>query len=132
MIKKFMSVFFGDKQARDMRRLMPIVEEINLIAKEYESLPDEELQGKASEYRKALRAVPRTVRAGEVAVSLEQAEDLLKKGVVGTAQYGEFDRVTRYPLGLPGQVDWNQIPADGYDVVLRDVRYFADLLPSNS
>jgi hypothetical protein len=49
------------------------------------------------------------------------AQELLKKGVVGTAQYGEFDRVTKYSLGLPGQVDWNQVPADGYDVVLRDV-----------
>ena len=49
------------------------------------------------------------------------AEKLLKDGAVGTAQYGEFNKVTRYTLGLPGQVDWNKVPEDGYDVVLRDV-----------
>ena len=53
--------------------------------------------------------------------SATKAEDLLKDGRVATAQYGEFNQVTRYTLGLPGQVDWNKIPEDGYDVVLRDV-----------
>jgi hypothetical protein len=50
-----------------------------------------------------------------------KAEDLLKTGVVGTAQYGEFSTVSHYTLGMPGSVDWNTIPDDGYDVVLRDV-----------
>lgn len=50
-----------------------------------------------------------------------QAADLLKNGMVATAQYGEFGTVSRYTLGMPGQVDWNAIPEDGYDVVLRDV-----------
>jgi hypothetical protein len=50
-----------------------------------------------------------------------KAEDLLKDGSVGTAQYGEFNKVTRYTLGLPGRVEWNKVPEDGYDVVLRDV-----------
>ena len=53
--------------------------------------------------------------------SASKAEDLLRDGTVATAQYGEFDKVTRYTLGLPGQVDWNQVPEDGYDVVLRDL-----------
>lgn len=49
------------------------------------------------------------------------AEELLDEGVVATAQYGEFDRVSRYVLGPPGAADWNAIPDDGYDVVLRDL-----------
>jgi hypothetical protein len=49
------------------------------------------------------------------------AEELLGKGIVATAQYGEFDRVSRYTLGPPGAADWNAIPDDGYDVVLRDL-----------
>jgi hypothetical protein len=49
------------------------------------------------------------------------ARDLLDTGVVATAQYGEFDKTSRYVLGPPGAADWNKIPDDGYDVVLRDL-----------
>lgn len=49
------------------------------------------------------------------------AEELLGKGIVATAQYGEFDRVSSYVLGPPGAADWNKVPDDGYDVVLRDL-----------
>lgn len=50
-----------------------------------------------------------------------KAEDLLTSGIVATAQYGEFNRVTRYTLGTPGSTQWNKVPEDGYDVVLRDL-----------
>ena len=49
------------------------------------------------------------------------ADRLLNEGVVGTAQYGEFRTFTTYTLGPPGEADWNKVPQDGYDVVLRDL-----------
>jgi hypothetical protein len=49
------------------------------------------------------------------------AGELLRGGGVATMQYGEFDRVSRYVLGPPGAVEWNRVPDDGYDVVLRDL-----------
>jgi hypothetical protein len=49
------------------------------------------------------------------------AEELLNRGLVATSQYGEFDQVSRYVLGAPGAADWNKVPEDGYDVVLRDL-----------
>ncbi len=65
MLKSLTKLLFGDKQARDMKLLMPVVQEINEIAKEYESISDDELQNKTNEFRKLLHAVPTVGRTGE-------------------------------------------------------------------
>lgn len=64
MFKKLMKAIFGDKQARDMKTIMPLVAEINEVAKEYEQLTDEQLAGKTNEFRKLLGVVPRVLRSG--------------------------------------------------------------------
>lgn len=52
MIKGFLSRFFGNKQARDMRRILPIVDEINQWYEDFESLSNEELRAKTDEFKK--------------------------------------------------------------------------------
>ncbi len=81
MFQRLMKVLFGDKQARDMKRLTPIVDEINEICKEFEGLSDEVLQQKTSEFRRLLKVVPRVTRAGEGKNFLfhEQAELFLRR-----------------------------------------------------
>ncbi len=76
MFKKLMKTIFGDKQARDMKAIMPVVSEINEIAKEYEQLTDEQLADKSNEFRKLLGAVPRVLRSGsgETYIMCEMAE----------------------------------------------------------
>ncbi|HMX62978.1 MAG TPA: hypothetical protein PKD58_07905, partial [Candidatus Sumerlaeota bacterium] len=78
MLKSIMSFFFGNKQARDVKRLKPIVEEINTIFKELESLSDDELKNKTTEFRRALGVSPRSSRVGDQWVVHERAEDTLK------------------------------------------------------
>ncbi len=50
-----------------------------------------------------------------------KAEELVATGTVATLQYGQFEKVTRYAIGLPGHVEWNKVPEDGYNTVLRDL-----------
>ncbi|CAN5357110.1 preprotein translocase subunit SecA [soil metagenome] len=78
MLKSFMKLFFGDKQARDVKRMKPVVAEINEIFKELESLSDEELQGKTSEFRRVLGVSPRSSKVGDQDVLHERAEEVLK------------------------------------------------------
>jgi len=78
MFKKFVSAIFGNKQDRDMRRLQPIVDEINSIYAELENVSDEELQNKTSEFRRLLGVTTRQTRVGEEIILHERAEDLLQ------------------------------------------------------
>jgi preprotein translocase subunit SecA len=54
MFQKFLSMLFGSKQARDMRRILPIVDEINRWFEQYQSLSDEELRAKTDEFKSRL------------------------------------------------------------------------------
>ncbi|MBI5154586.1 hypothetical protein HZA57_05060, partial [Candidatus Poribacteria bacterium] len=79
MFKGLMRVLFGDKQGRDMKRLMPLVSEINEIVAEYEKLSDDELKDKSSQFRRMLRVVPRITRVGSTAIYHEHAEQFLRR-----------------------------------------------------
>ncbi len=51
----FLSKIFPSKSEKDIRRIYPIVEEINRYVSEYEHLSDEELKGKTIEFRQRIR-----------------------------------------------------------------------------
>ena len=51
MIDSFLTKIFGSKSAKDIKRLTPIVEEINEIFDGLNTLTDEELQAKTVEFR---------------------------------------------------------------------------------
>lgn len=54
MLKGVLGKVFGNKQSRDMRRIQPIIEEINSYFEEYQSLSEEELRGKTGEFKQRL------------------------------------------------------------------------------
>lgn len=54
MMKSLLGKVFGNKQARDMKRIRPIIDEINAYFEEYHSLSEEELRGKTAEFKKRL------------------------------------------------------------------------------
>ena len=54
MFDKLLSKLFGNKQKRDMKRLLPVIDEINAYYEEYQSLSDEELSAKTAEFRARL------------------------------------------------------------------------------
>jgi len=55
MFRNLLTRIFGNKQTRDMRRLWPIVREINEIYEQLHDLTDEELRAKTDEFRQRLQ-----------------------------------------------------------------------------
>lgn len=55
MINKILTKIFGSKQEKDIKRLKPLVEEINQYFEEYESLSDEELKEKTNEFKTLIK-----------------------------------------------------------------------------
>ncbi|HEY0787221.1 MAG TPA: hypothetical protein VGE86_01160, partial [Thermoanaerobaculia bacterium] len=55
MIEKLLTSIFGTKHERDIKRMLPIVAEINSLEADISPLTDEELRGKTVEFRERLR-----------------------------------------------------------------------------
>ncbi|MFK5927355.1 MAG: preprotein translocase subunit SecA [Desulfuromusa sp.] len=54
MIRKLISKVVGSKNDRDLKKLQPLVEQINVLEPDFEALNDEQLQAKTSEFRQRL------------------------------------------------------------------------------
>ena len=54
MIQDLMTKFFGSKHDRDVKRVKPIVEQINQICEEYRGLSDDELKNKTADFKRRL------------------------------------------------------------------------------
>ncbi|MCC5813309.1 MAG: preprotein translocase subunit SecA [Leptospira sp.] len=54
MIDKILGFFLGSKHERDMKRMAPIVAEINSLESEVKSMSDEDLAGQTSKFKKRL------------------------------------------------------------------------------
>lgn len=56
MLKGVLGKVFGNKQSRDMKRIGPIVDEINAYFEEYHDLSDEQLADKTAEFKERLES----------------------------------------------------------------------------
>ena len=54
MIAWILKKIMGSKNARELRRLWPIVEQVNVIEREYQKLSDDQVRAKTAEFRKRL------------------------------------------------------------------------------
>ncbi len=54
MITKIIDIIFGTKSERDIKKILPLVNEINLLEEEYSKLSDNELKNKTVEFKKML------------------------------------------------------------------------------
>ena len=57
MINKVLTMIFGSKHERDVKRMIPTVMQINSLEPEVSKMSDEELRGKTVEFRQRLRPV---------------------------------------------------------------------------
>jgi preprotein translocase subunit SecA len=57
MIDKVLTAVFGSKHERDVRRMVPQVEQINVLEPEVSAMSDEQLRAKTTEFRDRLRPV---------------------------------------------------------------------------
>ena len=70
MVSNIVTKIFGSKHDRDVKKIRPLVEQINQIYEQYKSFSDEELKGKTEEFKQKIKE-----RTGE----LEQQMDALKE-----------------------------------------------------
>ncbi|MFH1336270.1 MAG: DEAD/DEAH box helicase, partial [Candidatus Zixiibacteriota bacterium] len=55
MITDFVTKIFGSKHDRDVKKIWPVVEEINQFSEQLQSLSDEELKGKTQEFKHKIK-----------------------------------------------------------------------------
>lgn len=72
---KFIEKIFGSKHDKDVKRMLPIVDEINELYAEYDKLSDDELRGKTAEFRALLAE-----RTREFQDEIAKLRDELKNG----------------------------------------------------
>jgi preprotein translocase subunit SecA len=68
MLKNLFKTIFGDASDREVKRLQPIVNQINALGPEFTAMSDDELRGQTEAFRAAIRA-----RAGALRDELAQA-----------------------------------------------------------
>ncbi len=96
--KIFSKLFGGTSNERELRKILPIVEQVNRSAEEYQKLTDEELKAKTNEFRYRLRTG-------------ETLDDLLPEA------YAAVKDTCRRLCGkrwlVRGQeIEWNMVPYD--------------------
>jgi preprotein translocase subunit SecA len=55
MVTNLITKIFGSKHQRDIKRVIPTVEQINQICEEYKNLSDEELKGKTEQFKQRIK-----------------------------------------------------------------------------
>jgi preprotein translocase subunit SecA len=79
MITDLITKVFGSKHERDVKKILPIVEEINQIYEQLQSLSDEELKTKTQEFKQKIK---------ERTSQLDQQLDALKEEFTGIKTHG--------------------------------------------
>ncbi|MCA1734488.1 MAG: preprotein translocase subunit SecA, partial [Acidobacteria bacterium] len=65
MFEKLLTSLFGSKHERDIKKMLPVVRQINALEEEISPLSDEELRGKTVEFRERLRPKVEELRAAQ-------------------------------------------------------------------
>src|SRR6266568_2194515 len=72
MINKILTAIFGSKHERDVRRMLPTVQQISAMEPEISPLADEQLRGKTAEFRERLRPVVEALDAAKKEVPRDE------------------------------------------------------------
>jgi preprotein translocase subunit SecA len=79
MITDIVTKIFGSKHDRDVKKLWPVVEEINQFSEQLQSLSDDELKGKTQEFRQKIK---------ERTAQLDEQLSVLKDEFAGIKTHG--------------------------------------------
>jgi preprotein translocase subunit SecA len=79
MITDIVTKIFGSKHDRDVKKLWPVVEEINQFSEQLQSLSDDELKGKTQEFRQKIK---------ERTTQLDEQLSVLKDEFAGIKTHG--------------------------------------------
>jgi preprotein translocase subunit SecA len=72
MINKVLTAIFGSKHERDVKRMLPIVQQINALEPEMSRLTDDQLRARTDEFRERLRPVVEALDAVKKEVPLDE------------------------------------------------------------
>ncbi|HTQ64353.1 MAG TPA: preprotein translocase subunit SecA [Puia sp.] len=87
----FSKIFGGNKSQKDIKLILPIVEEINQHFASYQSLSNDELRGKTNEFRQRIKDHLQKIDT-EIADLTKKADDLPFSDIVGKdALYNQID-----------------------------------------
>jgi preprotein translocase subunit SecA len=91
-LKKFVTAIFGDRHEREVKKLQPIVDEINAIVERLQDLSEEELKGQTEKLRGILaeRIGPLEAELAEVRETKRHTEDPSERDRLGR-QINELD-----------------------------------------
>jgi len=108
MLKKFVKTLLGDQHEREVKKLQPLIDEINAIAESYTSLSDDELRAKTTEFRERIAAATSDTREAMEALRSEKrsSEDPDVREQL-SVQIGELEG--KYLEELEGELD-NLLP----------------------
>ena len=68
---------FGNKSDRDVKKMMPLVEEINKLYEQYHSLTDEELKAKGLGFRERIKKEREELIEEHADLSEEEREEII-------------------------------------------------------
>ena len=99
-LKSLLKKIMGDKSARDIKKLMPLLERVKAVREQYRDLTDEQLSAKTDEFRRRL-------------AEGETTDDLLPEayGVVWEACRRLAERKASWPV-WGREVVWDMVPYD--------------------
>ena len=72
MLDKVLTSIFGSKHERDVKRMLPVVREINALEPEISKLSDDGLRGKTAEFRERLKPVVEALEAAKKEVPRDE------------------------------------------------------------
>src|SRR6185436_844379 len=116
MFESILKSLFGSKHDREVKRVLPIVDEINGFAAQYESISDDELRGKTAEFRQRIQeAVSGIEDAEERKTATQEAlNDLVPEAFAAVKETcRRLVGQTWDVVGIP--IRWDMVP---YDVQL--------------
>ena len=95
MLSILSKIFGGNKSQKDVKLLMPIVEKVNQFLKQYESLTNDELRGKTTEFRTRiknhLQEIDNTVEAKKAEAEALPVEEISQRDVI----YQQIDKLKK-------------------------------------
>ncbi len=111
-ISKLLTSIFGTKSSRDLKKLWPVVEEINSFEEQIKSLSDEELKQKTSSYKALIRE-----RTKEVSDQIDEIKEKMESNdeSISLEERRDFsDRLTEL------EQQWLDILEDTLDEILPE------------
>jgi len=126
MIKLIQNLFGGDSNDREVKKLWPLVEEINAEYESIKHISDEELQAKTPEFKKRIADAVADNEARQKEIRIELEKEISEVPIGGDGQAADANELTLDQWqGLSEefdklQEDWKDIVEDVLDDILPE------------